>query len=143
MFPFVVFSLISCRSGYSDTESQKGIANAEKLITAISTFYHDKNYYPSSLGELIPDYLVKLPTPRESEFNVNFEYELIQTDDITEYQLYFFSQRGVFFTTKARDVFVYRPSGVFQKKYFRGDNLTVTTNEIRGHWAFQTWSRKK
>ena len=139
----LVSSLLSCRQNFSSPETQIAKANTEKIISALEIFYKENLYYPDTLDVLVPDYILKLPAPRESKFPVKFGYELIETNGQPEYQLYFFSHRKVFFTTKARDVFIYRPSGKFPAEYLRGDKQSVVTNKVYGNWAWQTWSRKQ
>ncbi len=72
----------------------KRLADIRSYFGALTTFYGDKGYYPSTLDELVPDYLPGLlfnPTPG----GMNYNYTPIGVEPARSYSLYYKFEVGV------------------------------------------------
>ncbi|MDP3741315.1 MAG: hypothetical protein Q8R08_03225 [bacterium] len=73
-------------------ESATALGDARQVMTALELFFNDKNAYPRSITELVPDYLFTLPKPIKDQSlctGINDFYNYFTSADLKGYAFEF------------------------------------------------------
>ena len=78
---FIVLLALACREASDDSRDAALKENLFQLRKAIDNFYADKQRYPSSLEELVPNYMRKIPS---DPITMQADWETVMDDPLSQ-----------------------------------------------------------